>query len=141
MPDTAEMLTCRIFYDEAIYVEGLCQREDRPLTSGIWREDGQVGLFSDGMTVSSVSMDGNGICCVMNGASGQTGIIYRCGESYQMPADYASMGDNPTVVIDGILHVGLSSLDGKHPIIWKDGETTPLKLNGYISTISTNRDF
>ncbi len=141
MPEESKMLTCRIIQeDESLYVEGLCKREGKPLTSGLWHKNGNVYLFSDGMTVSSVCMSGDGICCVLNSSSTQKrGVIYRCGETYPMPQHYTSVGSAPSMVIDGILHVGLSSLIGTQPLIWKDGQTTALKINGYISTISTNK--
>ncbi len=141
MPESSRMLTCRILRtDEYLFAEGLCKRDGKPLTSGLWREDGQVYLFSDGMSVSSVCMGGDGVCCVLNSSSSSgRGIIYRCGEIYPMPQDYVSVGNSPSIVIDGILHVGLSSISGTYPLIWKDGEVTPLKINGFISTISTNK--
>ncbi len=141
MPGSAKMLTCRIVSEDgAIYVEGLCSRENKPLTSGLWDEGGNAHIFADGMTVSSICMAGNGVCCIMNGASSyMRGTIYRCGETFSMPLNYSSIGSSPAIVIDGILHVGLSSLVGSQPLIWKDAQTTPLKINGYISTISTNK--
>ncbi len=142
MPESSRMLACRIVREgDVLYVEGLCRREGKPLTSGIWNSDGKSYIFADGMTVSSVCMSGDGICCVLNASSSMLqGTIYRCGDTYSMPSNYASVGSSPALVIDGILHVGLSSLSGAQPLIWKDGETLPLKINGFISTISTNRD-
>ncbi len=141
MPESSKMLTCRIVTtDESLYVEGLFCRDGKPLTSGIWQEDGEVYIFSDGRTVSSVCMGGDGICCVLNSSSASSpGLIYRCGETYSMPADYSSVGTSSALFLDGILHVGLSSrTSSAPPFIWKDGESNPLKINGFISTISTN---
>ncbi len=142
MPGSAKMLTCRIVSEkDAVYVEGLCSRENKPLTSGLWDEGGKAHLFADGMTVSSICMAGDGVCCIMNGTSSyMRGTIYRCGETFSMPLNYSSIGSSPAIVIDGILHVGLSSLIGAQPLIWKDARTTPLKINGYISTISTDKN-
>ncbi len=141
MPESSRMLTCRILPSEGILcAEGLCQRDNKPLTSGLWREDGQVYLFADGMTVSSVCTGGDGVCCVLNSSSlMKKGVIYRCGETYSMPLGYGSVGGDSAVVIDGILHVGLSSLTGAGPLIWKDGQTSPLKINGFISTVSAGK--
>ncbi len=141
MPESSKMLTCRIVHEAGtLYVEGLYMREGKPLTSGLWNEDGQVHIFADGMTVSSICMDGDGLCCTLNGSSSpHNGIIYRFGETYPMPPGYTSLGTSPAVVVDGILHVALSSLTGAPPLIWKDGETGPLKINGFISSISTDK--
>ncbi len=142
IPESSEMLTCRIITSEdALYVEGLCRSEGKPLTSGIWHGDGQIYFFSDGTTVSNVCTGGEGLCCIMNRNSDfMKSIIYRCGTTYPVPMNYASVGSSSILVVDGILNVGLSSLAGEPPLLWKDGETTSLKINGFISTISTNKD-
>jgi hypothetical protein len=41
-------------------------------------------------------------------------------------------------VINGIMHVGMSSLTGERPLLWRDGQIDTLSLNGYISHISVN---
>lgn len=140
MPKGAEMLTCRILAEDGyIYVEGLYICPGKPVTSGIWDAAGKADLFDDGMTVSSICMGGDGICCVLNGTSSRRkGLIYRCGEKFQMPDGYASVGSSPSMMIDGIFHAGLSSLKGEEPLIWKDGDMTRLDINGFISTISTS---
>ncbi len=141
MPALSSMLTCRIVIEDGdLCVEGLFRRDGKPLTSGIWREDGQVHLFADGMTVSSICMGDDGVCCILNADSpSERGVIYRNGRTFPMPVGYASVGGSPAVFISDSLHVGLSSLSGAPPLIWKDGQTTPLEINGFISTISTNR--
>lgn len=140
MPKGAEMLTCRLLAEDGfIYVEGLYTSSGKPVTSGIWDDSGKAYLFDEGMTVSSICMGGDGICCVLNGTSSRRrGIIYRCGEKFQVPDGYASIGSNPAMMIDGIFHAGLSSLKGDGPMIWKDGDMTGLDMNGFISTISTS---
>jgi hypothetical protein len=40
-------------------------------------------------------------------------------------------------VADGILTVGLSSLIGEKPLLWKDGRMETLDVNGYICTITS----
>jgi hypothetical protein len=37
--------------------------------------------------------------------------------------------------VGGIMYVGLSSLDGGKPLLWKDGQVDSLKINGYISSV------
>lgn len=39
-------------------------------------------------------------------------------------------------MVDGILHVGLSSLKGGRPVIWKDGNIHELKINGFICSLT-----
>ncbi len=142
MPSLSDMLTSRIMpVGDRVFVEGLCRREGKFLTSCLWNDAGQVYMFADGMMVSSLCVSGDGICCVLNGFSPSgVGAVYRCGETFPMPPDYISMGAATSTVINGILHAGLSSLAGGAPLIWKDGETIPLKINGFISSISAGRD-
>jgi hypothetical protein len=46
------------------------------------------------------------------------------------------MGNNPIDMVNGILNIGLSSVTGGQPVIWKDGETQKLDINGPICTLS-----
>ncbi|MBQ6879865.1 MAG: hypothetical protein IJN52_06635 [Bacteroidales bacterium] len=140
MPQNSEMLACRLMAEDGhICVEGLYVRPGRSVTSGLWDEAGRSDLFDEGMTVSSICMNGDGVCCVLNGASSRLkGLIYRYGEVSDMPAGYASVGSDPAMVVDGIFHVGLSSLSGDRPMIWRDGRMTQLDINGFISTISVS---
>ncbi len=134
------MLTCRIMHeDDVLYVEGVIERRGMEVTSGIWCSDGRVRIFTEGLTVSSMCLDGDGACCVMNPAPPHMeGMIYKCGELYPMPEGYSSIGSHTSSVINGILHAGLSSMDGGRPVVWKDGRTDTLRINGFISSISTN---
>ena len=52
-----------------------------------------------------------------------------------MPEGYSVIGAGSIKVIDGILHVGLSSLNGRKPVVWKDGQIDSLNVNGFISSI------
>lgn len=141
MPESASMLTCRMLSEgPAIYMEGLFLSPDKSVTSGLWDMKGQPDLFEDGMTVSSICMNGDGICCMLNPtSSAERGIIYRSGETFRMYAGYVSMGGNTAVAADGILYAGLSSLSGGRPMIWKDGGVNYLDINGFISTVSARR--
>ena len=72
---------------------------------------------------------------------GKGGVIYRSGEFHTMPTGYAVMGPDTIKSIDGILYVGLSSLDGGKPIVWKDGVVDTLNINGYISAIYSEPEY
>lgn len=141
MPESASLLACNMLAEGGtIYVEGLFSGHDKSVTSGLWDMKGQSSLFEEGMTVSSICMNGDGICCMLNPtASHERGIIYRCGETFRMYAGYASMGSNTAVAVDGIMYAGLSSLSGGRPMIWKDGGVNYLDINGFISTVSVRR--
>ena len=68
--------------------------------------------------------------------SDDVGIIYRSGETFEMPRGYVVLGNECVKVIGGILYVAMSSTEGHAPILWKDGQIDSLKINGYLSTIS-----
>lgn len=140
LPESLSMLACRILAEEeTIYVEGLFSGPDKSVTGGLWDMKGQLSLFEDGMTVSSICMNGDSVCCMLNPTSSHDrGIIYRCGETFRMYAGYASVGSNTAVAVDGIMYAGLSSLSGGRPMIWKDGGVNYLDINGFISTVSAS---
>lgn len=121
---------------DRIGVEGVCRTATGGLKSGIWVDGKQQVLF-DNANISAVFADGDGICCVLNPMnSASEGMIYRCGEIFKMPKGYSCVGVNGLSMINGILHVGLSSLAGERPIVWKDGQLDTLSVNGYISSIT-----
>ncbi len=140
MPQSSELLSCRIIdNDEALYVEGQVEQRGEDIISCLWDSGGIVHAFPYSTAVSSVCMDVDGICCILNPSSSDTeGEIYKCGESYFMPEGYVSIGPRTCAVVNGILHAGLSSLSGAPPILWKDDELTQLKINGYITVVSVN---
>ena len=53
-----------------------------------------------------------------------------------MPEGYTVMGAAPLAMVDGILHVGLTPVDGGSPAVWQDGEMRELNFNGYIASVS-----
>ncbi len=142
MPGSNMMLASRIVAEDAgaLFVEGLFQTQDKLLGGGLWDENGKAHIFDGGMTVSSICMGGTGVCCVLNSSSSSGGgLIYRCGETFSIPEGYTSFGNSPIALIGGILHVGLSSLTGTQPLLWKDGETIPFKINGFITGIAADK--
>ena len=80
-----------------------------------------------------------GVCCILNSdlESGR-GLIYRFGEEIMMPEGYSSVGCSTSAVKDGVLHVGLSSLTGGKPVIWKDGAVDTLDINGHVSSMTVS---
>lgn len=137
MPDGAEPLAFKMIQGEdSLFMEGLYVPGDRSVTSALWLSPGKCVSFDEGMVANSCIASGDGICCAFNPSS-QDGIIYRGGEVFQMPAGYAVMGTSCGAVIDGILHMGLSSSEGEPPMVWKDGELQPLDICGYITSVSS----
>ncbi len=138
LPPGAKMPACRFVGsgDEVLYVEGIFTMEGMPVTGGLWRGGSIFKLFDPGYTASSLCTWDDGICCVLSSAAADMpGLIFRFGEIYPMPDGYAMMGNCPIASVNGILYVGLSSLSGMRPAVWKDGSVEALDINGYISSI------
>lgn len=137
IPTGATLLSCRLFWvGDGLGAEGIFKNADGEIHNALWLEGYLLSSFPKQNVVSALDVYANGIFCAVNPVepSGQ-GLIYRGGEQYDMPQGYAVMGNNAIDVVDGILHVGLSSFDGQKPIVWRDGQIDSLKVNGYISAI------
>ena len=130
--------SCR-FIPEAsgITIDGVTQHQTAHIISGgIWKDGIMETRFPDGLvSVYSCAWD-EGLCCVLQGYKSGVTSIFRTGEIYPVPEGYTVMGGSPMAVVDGILHVGLTAIDGTDPQVWKDGEMYPVRLNGYISSIT-----
>jgi hypothetical protein len=46
------------------------------------------------------------------------------------------MGAGCGAVANGIFHLGLSSLEGGCPKLWKDGKLELLEIHGYIASVT-----
>ena len=133
------MLASRLFSaGEYLGVEGICT-SGSAYSSSLWKDGVRYRQFPGNMVTNGICTSQDGICCMLNPAkAGGNGIIFRCGESLTMPSGYASMGNSPIDMMDGILYAGLSSLKGNRPILWKDGKTTELDINGMICTLTVD---
>lgn len=138
LPVGAEMTFCRMFPSGSdICIEGIYTREDDTIASGIWVGGEQYMLFETGQTISAICSSDDEICCALNPDKGnRSGIIFHNGMSYTMPSGYTCTGSTPLAVHDGTLYAALTSLDGSRPVIWKNGRTDSLKLNGPLCTIA-----
>lgn len=106
------------------------------MTSGIWRKDIRECIFPTGMTMWASYADEGEVSCILSHYFGGDLMISRCGELISFPEGYTVMGTAPLAMVDGILHVGMTSLRGDQPAVWMDGEVKKLGFNGYISSIS-----
>ena len=130
--------SCRFVHGMPDVVEGVVRQSTGVMTSYIWRSSAVDTMFPLGLMVSSMCSWDDGICCTLTRQKEGAGMISRCGELFQVPVGYSVMGASPIAVVDGILHVGLtSSIEGR-PAVWKDGEVHPLDFNGFISNITAD---
>ena len=141
MPAGATMISCSMLQaGEKTVVEGLYKTSDGVRSSAVWMNGVCIKIFK-GFTISALCADGDGIFCVLNpSSSSSAGIIYRSGDVYEMPQGYACIGSQSMAVVGGIMHVGLSSLNGGRPLLWKDAQIDTIKINGYISSLVSDYD-
>ena len=131
----AALVSCKIFKtEELVGVEGVCRLKTGAHYNVVWLDTDELYGNSNGGSVVALQTDADGVFFVIN-PSGKDGVIYRAGEQYEMPSDYAVMGPDCLCVVDGILHVGLSSMYCANPLVWKDGAIDTLNINGYISAM------
>ena len=137
IPEYTQMLSCRFIRGSSIpYIEGVLTVQGVVCASGLWNEGKCVQIFPAGMTVTSIYTDEDGIFAVLTSMDKKSTTIYRCGEYVAAPAGYTLLGEGAISVVNGIMHVGLSSLNGDRPVIWRDGEVEELRLDGYIATVT-----
>lgn len=137
VPGASSMLACRFVPASGkLFVEGVFTSDGCTLRSALWLEGVLYRTFGSGYTVSSLCTWKDGLCCLLNSAAaGSSAKIFRFGDISDVPAGYIPAGSSPLAVVDGILYVGLSSVSGKKPVVWKDGSVQELDINGYISSV------
>lgn len=106
------------------------------MTSRLWRNGVLELTCPAGMTLCMPYIDEGGVSGMLVQQTTGAQKIYRSGELYEVPDGYTVMGTAPLAMVDGILHVGMTSIDGGSPAVWQDGEIRKLGFNGYISSIS-----
>lgn len=141
LPQGSSLLTGRLSVSQdVVCVEGVISCRNLALAGILWRCDEHLYTFSPGATVAAWCVEGDGVFCVLNSRSpSASGVIYRCGDIFEVPLGYASMGENTMAMVNGILNVGLSSVNGGWPVIWKDGALDTIKVNGYISSVTAGK--
>ena len=138
MPSSMTVVSCRMnILEGGICVEGVLA-DGNQVQSVLWGTDFQYSLFPKGMTFSALCFGEDGLHCTMNPASGMgAGLIFRGGESLEIPAGYACKSRSAMDLASGMLTVGLSSLKGEAPALWVDGRLKNLDINGYISCVTS----
>lgn len=142
MPYGVGILSGGIITDgEGLCVEGVFQVPGKIMQCGLWNRSGKLCVSWSGMSLASVCVDGDALCCMVNrSALASQGMIYRCGEVFDAPADYYSTGNGAVLMTRGMLHIGMSSLKGERPLVWKDGFSEEIKAHGFITSVSAVED-
>ena len=136
-PLSVRVDSCRFIAAEGeILIEGVFSTHTGLMTSGLWRKEVRECIFPAGMVLWASCTDGGGVSCLLAHCSADDLRISRCGELIAFPEGYTAMGTAPLAMVDGILHVGMTSMEGAQPAVWMDGDLKKLNFNGYISSIS-----
>ena len=138
MPTTHSVVSCRMnILQQGVCVEGVLS-SGKTVQSVLWGVNRQYTMFPKGMIFSAVCQGEDGLHCTINSATGVgAGLIYRGGESLNIPPGYACMSRYAMDFVSGMLSVGLSSPDGGKPALWVDGKLKELDINGYISCVAS----
>lgn len=138
MPAAQSLVSCRMAVQpDGICVEGVLD-DKKQIQSVFWTPEGKCHLFPKGMTFSAFCQNEEGVHYALNPATGVgAGLIYRGGESLDMPSGYSCMGRQAMDFSSGMLSVGLSSLSGERPVLWVDGQLKELDVNGYICCVAS----
>ena len=136
LPFQTKVVTGQLFSVGNILGTEMILSSNTGLSSAIWLQNRILRNFDPGMTVASIWSGEGGVSCLLNGKSGIS-AVFRMGEYIPLPEGYACLGSSPIDMADGMLTVGLSSLTGARPLIWKDGDMEELDVNGYICTVSS----
>ena len=133
-------MSCRfVSSGENPKIEVMMTQKGKTSYVALWDGANKTVAFPAGYTVASIYDGDNSVSCVLNAPDATSeGIIYRCGESMKMPEGYMSLGGSSMEMVDGMLYVGLTSRDGGNAAVWVDNEMKPLKINGFISYVSSN---
>lgn len=140
MPSSVHLVSCRInVLSSGVYIEGVLS--DRGLLECIlWSPWNRYSLFPIGMTFSAACSSESSMHYTMNPATDNgAGLIYRGGESLELPSGYACVSRQAMGFSSGMLSVGLSSLEGGKPVLWVDGQLKELDVNGYICCVSSHQ--
>ena len=137
LPLGSSLVTCRLFeVSDRTGAEGIYRAADGNMYNAVWLDGLLHHVLPAGKILSSLDVSGDGVFCTANPSSQEDcGVIYRCGDVYDMPEGYMAIGQACVCVIDGVMHAGLSSSDCDKPLLWKDGEIDSLRVNGYVSGV------
>ena len=135
-PPRSAIRSCRFLDGSSdIIIEGLYEGLVGHMASCLWRNDVMDNYPFD-MTLWVPYVDQSGVSGILVNQLTSEQKICRLGEIYDMPEGYTVMGAAPLAMVDGILHVGMTSIDGGSPAVWQDGEIRKLNFNGYIASVS-----
>ena len=118
-------------------LEGVYETSSGKQLSALWIEADEYVSIDNSLSITCARFSDDGFGCVMNPLSDDSqGLIIWNGDVHLMPEGYRCMGSCPIRLSGLDMTVGLSSIRGGHPLVWRNGELDTLYVNGYISSMS-----
>ena len=119
------------------WIEGVYESPEGRTVCVLWIQGDEYMSIDNGLSVSYACSSESGFGCVMNPLSESTpGLLITNRMTDVMPEGYRCMGPRPMVMSGDKMYAGLSSTEGKRPLIWVNGYLDTLNINGHISTVS-----
>ena len=138
MPYGTSPVSGQIFFYRNIAGVEMTIDSDTGLSNAIWIQSRFLSKFDPDLTMVSLYSGDDGLAFILNSRSATgSGSVFRISENITLPEGYSCMGGSAADMVDGILVVGLSSLKGGNPMLWKDGFTEILDVNGCICAVSS----
>lgn len=125
------MVSCTFCDSERLCLNSRFRHSGSYLMSDIlWMGGDEWTIYRLGSTLSSVFADKDGYNAVINPSNGRDGYIFDGNMAYVMPDGYNVSSKDCMTRKEGTLHVGLSSVAGSEPVIWRPDGLDTLKMNG-----------
>ena len=105
------------------------------MTDVIWTGRSGWKMYMRGCTYVSVHMDKTGYCAAINPHDGRNGSIFSGNRVYNMPSGYSVFARECMTRKKKVLHVGLTASDGGYPVVWREGGSDTLKVNGPVISL------
>lgn len=106
----------------------------------LWLEDEGYDSYKFAAPLSAIYVDTQRTYATVNPSDNRQGLIFSGSGMKYMPEGYQTRGRDAIVVADGIMHVALTSMSGGKPLIWRNGKTDTLNINGYVSFLAVHKE-
>lgn len=100
------------------------------MTDIIWEGGKDWKMYRIGSTLAAVYADDSGYGAVINPKGIQDGTLFSGSKAYLIPSGYSAYSRDCMVRKKGVMHAGLTSVEGGFPVVWREGVLDTLKVNG-----------
>lgn len=108
---------------------------DNLMSDILWTADDGWTMYRIGRTLACVHVDEESCNAVINPADGRDGIIFSGRTAAAVPQGYGVFSKECMTRRDSVLYVGLSSGGEAPPLVWRNGLTDTLRINGPLTCL------